>query len=181
MNKIIVESYNPKWKKEFEKACKFYQKLLKNINVKIPLEFLPVLQVCPVQGKAHSLIKPFIPSSRISSIIAHTPRANTKALKTLRALIRSSILLKTRSVELPAQILPPIQKYLMRSETFLPELHQQKFVDINQAGLVLMYLEDVAKHAGGNGVKQIEMHFLADVFVTCEVCKGNDSTKKLSR
>ncbi|MDP8314815.1 MAG: GrpB family protein [Candidatus Celaenobacter antarcticus] len=35
MNKIIVESYNPKWKKEFEKACKFYQKLLKNINVKI--------------------------------------------------------------------------------------------------------------------------------------------------
>ena len=35
MNKIIVESYNPRWKIEFEKACKFYKKLLRNINVKI--------------------------------------------------------------------------------------------------------------------------------------------------
>ena len=35
MSKIIVESYNPKWKLEFEKAYKFYKKILKNINVKI--------------------------------------------------------------------------------------------------------------------------------------------------
>ncbi len=30
----------------------------------------------------------------------------------------------------------------------------------------------------GNGVKQIEMHFLADVFVTCEVCKGKRFNKE---
>jgi excinuclease ABC subunit A len=24
----------------------------------------------------------------------------------------------------------------------------------------------------GAGVKQIEMHFMADIYVTCEVCKG---------
>lgn len=35
MRKIIVESYNPKWKEEFEKAKTFYDKLLENINVKI--------------------------------------------------------------------------------------------------------------------------------------------------
>jgi len=35
MSKIIVESYNPKWKTEFEKAYTFDKKLLENINIKI--------------------------------------------------------------------------------------------------------------------------------------------------
>ena len=35
MSKIIVESYNPKWKTEFEKSYTFYKRLLENINVKI--------------------------------------------------------------------------------------------------------------------------------------------------
>ena len=28
------------------------------------------------------------------------------------------------------------------------------------------------EHCGGAGVRQIEMHFMADIYVTCEVCKG---------
>lgn len=35
MRKIIVESYNPKWREEFEKAKIFYEKILKEVNVKI--------------------------------------------------------------------------------------------------------------------------------------------------
>jgi len=35
VSKIIVESYNPKWKTEFEKSYTFYKRLLENINVKI--------------------------------------------------------------------------------------------------------------------------------------------------
>lgn len=35
MRKIIVESYNPKWKEEFNKAKAFYEKLLEDVNIKI--------------------------------------------------------------------------------------------------------------------------------------------------
>src|SRR6185369_8087994 len=35
----------------------------------------------------------------------------------------------------------------------------------------------------GDGVRKVEMHFLADVFVTCEVCKGkryNEATLRIT-
>ncbi|WDV45174.1 GrpB family protein [Clostridiaceae bacterium M8S5] len=35
MRKIIVEPYNPNWKTEFEKARKFYEELLVEVNTKI--------------------------------------------------------------------------------------------------------------------------------------------------
>lgn len=35
MRKIVVEKYNPQWKREFEKAKSFYEELLSGIEVKI--------------------------------------------------------------------------------------------------------------------------------------------------
>ena len=38
--------------------------------------------------------------------------------------------------------------------------------------LVSMLKVEGVKLAGGDGVKKIEMHFLPDVYVPCEVCNG---------
>ena len=35
-----------------------------------------------------------------------------------------------------------------------------------------MCIRDSCEACSGDGIKKIEMHFLADIFVPCEVCKG---------
>ena len=39
--------------------------------------------------------------------------------------------------------------------------------------LVLMYQVEDVKLAHGDGILKIEMHFLPDVYVPCEVCHGS--------
>ena len=44
--------------------------------------------------------------------------------------------------------------------------------------LVSMFLEEDVKLVHGDGVLKIEMHFLSDIYVPCEVCKGKRYNKE---
>ena len=44
--------------------------------------------------------------------------------------------------------------------------------------LVLMYQVEDVKLAHGDGILKIEMHFLPDVYVPCEVCHGKRYNKE---
>ena len=61
---------------------------------------------------------------------------------------------------------------LLQLENYIPILHYQKNVDTNQDNFHLMLLMEDVFACEGDGVKQIEMQFLSDVYVKCDECKG---------
>ena len=50
----------------------------------------------------------------------------------------------------------------------------QKLEAINQEDLALMLKGGRCESCHGDGVIKIEMHFLPDIYVQCDICKGKD-------
>ena len=60
----------------------------------------------------------------------------------------------------------------MKLGQYLQEQMKLKYVDMKKEDSASMFQAEDVKVVIGDGVHKIEMHFLPDVYVPCEVCKG---------
>lgn len=61
------------------------------------------------------------------------------------------------------------------------QTNEAKIRGYKKAALVSMSRVGVVKHSSGDGIIKIEMHFLPDVFVPCEVCHGRRYNSETSK
>ena len=147
---------------------------LKNIDVRFPLGVITCVTGVSGSGKS-SLVNEILYkalSARPEPCPARGP-ARTTALRASSSWTRSSTLTSPPSAARPAPIPPPIPGVFdLIRELFATTPGRQGPGLQGRTGSPSTSRADAARPAAGDGIVKIEMHFLPDVYVPCEVCKG---------
>ena len=145
---------------------------LKNIDVTIPLGLLTVVTGVSGSGKS-TLVNDIFTARWRQSYIArwkNPPRiAPSQAPSTS---IKSSRSTRPRSGARRGRIPPPIRVYSPRSAKFTRCCRNRASAATNPGRFSFNVKGGRCEACQGDGQRRIEMNFLPDVYVTCEVCRG---------
>ncbi|MBC8313076.1 MAG: excinuclease ABC subunit UvrA [Candidatus Cloacimonetes bacterium] len=163
---------------EFIKITKVEQNNLKHIDVKIPLELFTCITGVSGSGKSSLVNQTLYPAlaNRLYRDIHKEGKykeiKNADKIDKIINITQDPIGRTPRSN--PAtytKILDDIRKIFASIPAAKVRGYKQGRFSFNVPG-------GRCESCRGSGVKQIEMHFLPDVFVTCEVCKGKRFNKE---
>ena len=157
---------------------KVHQNNLKNIDVKIPLGVLTCITGVSGSGKSSLINQTLYPV--IAKQLYHSSHTegkyedieNIESIDKIINITQDPIGRTPRSN--PAtytKVFDEIRKIFASTQSAKVRGYKASRFSFNVPG-------GRCEACRGNGVKQIEMHFLADVFVTCEVCKGKRFNKE---
>jgi excinuclease ABC subunit A len=145
---------------------------LKNIDLRLPLGLLTVITGVSGSGKS-TLVNDILYRALAQKLYRSTQRAGAfRELTGAKTSTKSSRSTKRPSAARRARIRPPTPACLRRFANFTPCCRNRASAATRPGRFSFNVKGGRCEACQGDGQRRIEMNFLPDVFVTCEVCRG---------
>ncbi len=155
-----------------------HQNNLKNINVKIPLGVFTCITGVSGSGKSSLINQTLYPV--IANQLYHSTHTEGKyeEIENLESIDKIINITQDPIGRTPRSNPATYTKVFDEIRNIFAQTQAAKIRGYKPSRFSFNVAGGRCEACRGNGVKQIEMHFLADVFVTCEVCKGKRFNKE---